>query len=299
MAKKTFVVVGATGHIGTVVAECLLKKGHHVKALGRDPKKLEGLKTLGAEVVILPDFTNQEVLTKAFKGADGVFSFIPPAYGEDKMVAYQNKVGEAIKTAIEKNKISYVINLSSIGAQLASGTGPIKGLHDQEKRLNSIPNLNVVHLRPAYFMENLFWFIPLIKQAGISGSPVKGDLPIPMIATKDIGLKAAELLDQLNFKGQTVFEFGGPRLVTLEEATKIIGKAIGKPDLKYVQFSYTDGEKGMTSSGMKPDTAKQMIEMYKAFNEGSLEPTQKLQGEHQGKTSLEQFSEVFVKNFKR
>lgn len=67
---------------------------------------------------------------------------------------------------------------------------------------------------------------------------MRGDLPIPMAATRDIGAKAAEFLAGLQFRDHAAFERFGPRLVTMQEATTVLGKAIGKPDLKYVQFSY-------------------------------------------------------------
>lgn len=295
--KRTYAVMGATGHIGTVLTQQLLKKGHKVKAIGRDPSKLNALKALGADIVIIKDFNLPDALTAAFKGADAVFSFIPPGYDMENFTAYQNQVGEAIKTAIEKNHIPYVVNLSSIGAHLPKGTGPIEGLHLQENRLNAIPNLNVLHLRPGYFMENLLWSIPIIKQMGANGSPLKGDLPIYMVATEDIGIKAAEFLDRLDFKGHAAFEFCGPRALNLQEATQMIGKSIGKPDLKYIQFPYADGEKGMIASGMKVGTAKLMIDMYKAFNEGHLNPTQQLNSDHTGKTTIEQFSRTFAQHY--
>ena len=137
------------------------------------------------------------------------------------------------------------MNLSSIGAELPGGTGPIAGLYRQEQRLNQITGLNILHLRPCSFMENQFWSIPIIKASGINGSASPGNYPMPMVATKDIGEKAADFLEHLNFKGKEAFDFAGPQEYTLVEVTAALGKAIGKPDLAYVQFSLEDAKKGM------------------------------------------------------
>jgi uncharacterized protein YbjT (DUF2867 family) len=296
MAKSTFAIMGATGHIGHNLTEELLKKGHKIRALGRDKHKLQELKAKGAEI-IAGDFTDINLLTKAFQGCHAIFAFIPPGYTADDMEVLRDKTAEATVQAIAKAKISHVLNLSSIGAHLSSGTGPIKELHYQEERLNMIPNINVLHFRPAFFLENLFSILPSIKSGNVAMS-LKGDLPIHMIATRDIALKVAELLGALKFTGSTVFEFVGPQEITMTEAVKVIGKAIGKPDLKYTQLSYEQDEKRMIDSGMKHQIAHLMVEMWRAFNEGKIAPTQKLTPEHKGKTTLDEFSKEIVQMYR-
>lgn len=290
MAKTTYAIMGATGHIGQFLVETLLNNGDRVHAIGRDKNKLQSLNKKGAEIFSVASFDDSTALTKAFAGCEAVFSFIPPNYQEANFEIYQDKVGEAIKEAVINNGISFVLNLSSIGAHLEQGTGPIKGLHRHEQRLNAIPSLNVLHLRPGYFMENLNWSIPLLKKHGIIGTAVRSDLPIPMIAARDIGLKSAEFLQLLKFKGYTVFEFIGPKGVTMDEAAVAIGRAIGKPDLKYRQFSFQEVEKGMLEAGMKMNAAHLLLEMYKSINEEKLALTQNMTPEHLGKTTIDEFA---------
>jgi uncharacterized protein YbjT (DUF2867 family) len=143
-------------------------------------------------------------------------------------------------------------------------------------------------------MENFTTFIPQIKSAGIIGSPLKSDSPIDMVATKDIAYKAAEFLDSLKFAGQSIFEFVGPQGIPMAEATKVLGKAIGKPDLKYVQISFAQAEKELLAAGMKPQITKSILEMYKAFNDGTVKATQQLTPEHRGKTTIEEFAKNFA-----
>jgi uncharacterized protein YbjT (DUF2867 family) len=292
MTKSTYAIMGASGHIGHVLAGELLKKGHKVRALCRDSHKLQDLKAKGAEI-LLGDFTNETHLARAFKGCRAVFSFTPPGYDAYDFDVVRDRVGEAIAHAVVKEHISHVLNLSSLGAQLPSGTGPIKELHLQEQRLNSLSNLNVLHFRPTYFMENLLTYVPTIQSDGVIAASIKANLPINMVATRDIALKMAELLDKLTFTGSSVFEFVGPKTVTMHDAALIMGKALKKPNLTYVHLPYDQLEEELIASGMKHQVAKEIVEMQRAFNEGKIVTTQTLTAEHKGRTTLEEFCQEF------
>jgi uncharacterized protein YbjT (DUF2867 family) len=184
--------------------------------------------------------------------------------------------------------------LSSVGAEIPEGTGPIAGLYRQEMRLNTLPGTNIIHLRPGYFMENLLMGINSIKKMDAYPSPLQKDLPLPLIATIDIGKKAAEFLHRLDFHKHTIFDFVGPREVSLNEAISILGKAIGKPDLQYLQVSYDDADKALLSAGLKPKTIKLLREMNTAFNEGRIKSTQRITPDHRGKTRVEDFAKEFA-----
>ena len=292
MGNKKFAVLGATGKIGHVLVEELLQKGHQVRAIGRDDAKLEGLKKKGAEIYAA-DFNNVGHLAEAFSGCDGIFTMITPDYSVDDNIMHQNKSGEVIVDAIIKSKVTKVLNLSSIGAQHADKTGPIKGLYKQEQRLNAISNVDVLHLRPSSFMQNFFWSVPVIQHHGIISSSVKSDLPMWMVSTNDIGKKAASLLADLSFTGKSVFEFVGPRELTQAQATEILGKSIGQHGLKYIQSSYEDEIKALVGAGMKSGFVQLMVEMRQGMNEGLIAPTQSLSSEHKGSISFETFAQEF------
>ncbi len=295
MAKRIYVIMGATGNIGHVVCEELLARGHHVRALGRSKPKLLALANKGAETITAREYDVEEVLDKAFQGATAVFTFVPPAYQVSNYADYQDRESTAIVNALKKNRIPYVVNLSSVGAQLPAGTGPVKGLHRLEEKLNTLTDANVLHLRPAYFMENLRWFMPIVQRDGILGSALRGDIPIPFVATHDIGAKAAEFLDRLNFTGHPVFEFYGPREITMTEAAHIVGMTFGISDMPYKQFPYEGVQKGMIEGGIQPDAAALLIEMYRSINDGTFKGTQEITAEHRGTTSLEEFSKTLTK----
>jgi uncharacterized protein YbjT (DUF2867 family) len=144
---------------------------------------------------------------------------------------YQDRVSDALARATEESGVTHAISLSSVGANRADKVGPVVGLHYFEQKLNRISKLNVLHLRAGYFMENLLPQIGLIQTLGMMGGPERPDLPLPLIATRDIGAAAAEALVKLTFSGKQTRELLGQRDVTMTEAATVIGKAIGKPNL--------------------------------------------------------------------
>ncbi|PWT90296.1 MAG: hypothetical protein C5B54_07395, partial [Acidobacteria bacterium] len=272
-----------------VITDRLLEKGQKLRLIARDGSKLKKFVDKGAEAQT-GSLDDVNFLTKAFSGATAVFAMIPANFTVKNLAEHYDHFGEAITKALQNSGASRILHLSSVGAEHPSGTGPITGLHRQEQRLNKL-SANVLHLRPTYFMENLLGNIPIIKNMGINGASFRADLKIPMIATRDIGEDGANCLLNWNVNGKTERLLLGQRDLTMSEVTTILGKAIGKSDLKYVQFGYEDAEKGMIGAGISPDLAKNFIEMTKAFNDGVIrfERTK----ENTTPTPIEEFAKVF------
>ena len=192
---------------------------------------------MGAEP-FTADLTDAAGLTEAFSGSEAVYAMIPPALTSKDYRAYQDWVVEAIATAVQTSGVKFVVSLSSVGADKPDKTGPIVGLHHLEQRLDHIPGINALHLRAGYFMENTLAQASIIRVAGMASGPLRrADLKLPMIATRDVGRAAAEALFHLDFDGQQTQELLGQRDISMTEAAAVIGNAIGKPDLKYVQAS--------------------------------------------------------------
>jgi uncharacterized protein YbjT (DUF2867 family) len=285
-----YVITGATGNIGGVIADKLLSNGQNVRALGRDPNKLKRLVNRGADV-LAGSVDDAAFLAKAFQGAKAVFSMIPSDPTVQSIDEHEDLIGEAIAAALRESRVPHIVNLSSLGGEVPKGTGPIAGLHRQEERLNQLPS-NVLHLRPTYFLENFYGSIPMIKEMGINGSSISADLKLPMIATRDIGEAAADALLKLNFQGKSTRLLLGERDLTMVEVTKILGTAIGNPGLPYIHFSYEDAEKGMIASGISPDVARSYNEMSKALNEGLISWARTR--ENTTPTSVEEFAKQFA-----
>jgi uncharacterized protein YbjT (DUF2867 family) len=210
----------------------LLAAGKKVRVVGRDAKRLERFTEKGAELAVA-DASDASALTNALAGATAVYAMIPPNLGAPDVRAYMESVSDALGAAIGKNGVKYAVVLSSYGASQPQGTGPVAGLHSLEKKLEGIPGLNARFVRAGYFMENILPQAGVIKFMGMMAGPVRADLPLPMIATRDIGAYAAEALLKLDFFGKSVHELQGARDVTYAEAARIVGAAIGKPDLAY------------------------------------------------------------------
>jgi len=293
-----YVITGATGNTGSVVAERLLAKGEKVRVVGRDPKRLERFKQKGAESFIA-DTTDAGAVTNAFASAKAVYAMIPPNIASPDVRAYEESVGDALRSAIEKNGIEYAVVLSSFGGDKSHGTGPVIGLHSLEKQLEAIPTLNALFLRAGYFMENLLPQVGVIKSIGSMAGPVKENLPLPMIATRDIGTFAAESLLRLNFVGKSTRELQGPRDVTYTEVAKIVGAAIGKPNLEYQLVPTAQLKPVLMQMGMSSNMADLLLEMADGLNSDHMKMLEPRSPANTTPTTLETFvAEIFLSAYR-
>jgi len=289
-----YVVTGASGHTGSVVAKTLLKNGAKVRVIGRTPEHLKGLAAEGAEP-FPADLTDPTAVTKALVGANGAYVMMPPNLGSPDFRGFQNRVADAIAAAVEAAGVTHVVTLSSIGADKTEKTGPVIGLHYLEQQLNRIESLNVLHLRAGYFMENTLAQIGVIQKMGMSVGPLRPDLKLPMIATQDIGEAAANALLTLNFRGKQECELLGQRDISMGEVAQIIGKAIGKADLRYVQAPDEQVRPALIQIGMSPNMADLILEMSAALNSGHMRALEPRSGHNTTPTSYETFmTEEFV-----
>jgi uncharacterized protein YbjT (DUF2867 family) len=288
------VVTGATGRTGRATVEALLAKGEKIRVVGRDAKKLEVFTAKGAEAFV-GHVEDSAAMTKAFTGASAVYLVVPEDTANPEMRAHQEEVTDAYAAAVSAAKVPYVVALSSIGAQHPSGTGPIAGLHNMEQKLNRISGLNVLYLRPGYFMENLLMSIPPMKSMGFLPGGMTGDSSMPWIAAKDIGAYAAGRLAARDFSGTSVQELHGQRDVSMKEAATVIGNAIGKPNFAYMQVPFLVLEPALVQMGLPKKTAALLIEMWKGANAGLIVPLEARSAKNTAPTTLESFvTEVFA-----
>jgi len=269
-----YVVLGASGNTGHIVAKNLLARQQKVRVVGRNAARLQPHADQGAEIFI-GDVTDASALTKALHQADSAYVMIPPNVTSDDPLAYEERVSDAIAAAVKNAGVKNVVALSSIGADKPKGTGPVIGLHNLEQKLNQIDSANVLFVRAAYFMENTLPQATVIRTAGSAIGPLRPDLKLPMIASRDIGAFAADALLRLAFRGKQTQELLGQRDLTYTEVTTIIGKAIGKPDLKYVQAPNDQIRPAMVQMGMSEKFVELLLQMTASLNSGymkALEP---------------------------
>ena len=289
-----YVLMGANGNITAKAAQELLGQGGKVRVIGRNAANLKGLERAGAELAI-GDGLDAGFLSQAFKGATAVYAMIPPDYASPDLRAYQNRIGAAIARAVADSGVRRLVNLSSGGAQLADGTGPIAGLYDQEQRLNRISGLDVVHLRPGYFFENHLHAAGLIKALGVYPSMEKSQTPIAMIATQDIAAAVARELQAPAQAGrQRVLHLRADRLYSQQDAASILGAAVGKPDLRHVQADPAQAKAGMVAHGFSQNVADLFEEMAAAISDGRIIAGFDAATTETTPTRLEDFAPVFA-----
>ena len=282
------VVTGASGRTGQRVTEVLLAQGEKVRVVGRDAKKLAPLVGLGAKPFV-GTVEDVSFLTAAFAGVTGAYLVLPEDLSQPDLRAHQERASDCYAAAIANAQVRFAVNLSSIGAQHSKCTGPIVGLHNQERKLDRVAGLNVLHLRAAYFMENLFMSMVPLRARGTLPGGVRGDAPMPWIATKDIGAYAATRLAARDFHGSSIQELHGQRDISMNEAASIVGKAIGKPDVTYVQVPSSVLQDTLLKMGLPQKTAELIIEMWEGANAGLIVPQEVRSARNTTPTALESF----------
>lgn len=292
-----YAITGASGNVGKSVADELLANGKKVVAIGRNENKLESLIFKGA-VSCVGDLLDANFVKRAFDGMTAVFCINPLNLHSYEPREDQQNIARNYVDAVKNNSIKHVVLVSSVGAHLRNGAGVIDGLADMEVYFSEMKDVNVLILRPTYFMENILRQIEIIKQMGFMGSSLSGDLKIPMVAARDVAAVAAKRLLELDFKGHTVEYILGPEDISYNEIARILGKAIGKPDLKYVQFSYDDERKAMVQAGaVSENVAELFIEMTESMNNGRIAGDIKRTKDNSTNTRLEEFSKTFANAF--
>ena len=291
-----YVITGAAGNVSKPLAETLLKAGHQVTVVGRNEKNLEALTSKGATAAI-GSVDDIDFLKRTFSGADAVYTMIPPHYAIGSLDAYQELAAlyaEAIKSA----NIKYVVNLSSVGADLSEGVGPVSGLHLVEKEFEKLTDVNVLNVRAGFFYVNFYGNVGMIKGANIIGGNY-GDADAKMILVhpNDVAEAAAEELQNLSFKGHSVRYVASDERTTGDVA-KVLGSAIGKPGLPWINFSDDDANAGLKQAGVPDGMADKYTEMGRAMRTGIMWKHYFANRPKQlGKTKLEDFAKEFASAF--
>lgn len=150
-----YTITGGAGNISKPLSLALLEAGHDVTVIGRSSVHLQPLVEAGATAAV-GSVEDVDFLKEAFAGADAAYIMVPPNFTATQWLAHIDLIGKNYAAAIQSSTVRYIVNLSSIGAHLPEGAGPISGLHRVEETLNALAGINVLHLRAAYFYPNFF-----------------------------------------------------------------------------------------------------------------------------------------------
>ncbi len=286
-----YIITGSTGHISKPLSELLIKASQDVTIISSKSGKIKEIEGLGAKPSI-GSVDDISFLTKAFVGADAVYTMVPPKMDVVNYKEYIHGIGKNYAKAIQAAGVKKVVNLSSVGAHMAEGCGPVSGLYFVEQELNSLAGVDVMHLRPVSFYYNLLGNIAMIKNMGIIGSNYS-DIILPMIHPADIAVAAFEELSALAFKGKNIRYIAGDERSTGDIA-KVLGEAIGKPDLKWVRFKDEDALNGILKAGIPKNVAENFVEMGQAIASGEMVSDFNKHKPSISKIKLEDFAREFA-----
>jgi uncharacterized protein YbjT (DUF2867 family) len=288
-----YVITGGAGHISKPITLQLLNAGHDVTVIGRSAANLEPLTALGAKAAA-GSVEDGAFLQTAFAGADAVYLMIPPNMNAQNLRTYQNEVAQHYVNAVVSSGIKYVVLLSSIGAHMGNGAGPIDGLADLEKMLAAHPDIHVKILRPSFFMYNLYGMLPLIKNMQIMGGNY-GDTEekLVLVHTEDIAAVAAQALLQLDFSGQTVQYIASDERHP-KEIAEVLGKAVGRPGIPWVVFTDEQSRGGMLQAGFSETIADAYTQMGVALRSGEIQADYWKNRPQLSAVKLEDFAKEFA-----
>ena len=288
-----FVVTGSLGNISKPLAEKLIAAGHSVTVVSSKADKTAQIEVLGAKAAI-GSVDDVAFLTKTFTGADAVYTMVPPNFGAADWKKYIAGIGANYAEAIHASGVKNVVNLSSLGAHMPEGCGPVSGLYFVEQSMNALAGANVKHLRPGFFYPNFLANVGMVKHMGIIGGNYGEGATLVIVHPDDIAEVAAEELLGLTFKGKSVRYIASDEKTTHEVAA-ILGKAIGKPELPWINFKDEDTLAGMLQAGVPQEIAENYAEMGAAMRSGEMTSDYlKNKPAIFGQTKLEAFAPVFA-----
>jgi uncharacterized protein YbjT (DUF2867 family) len=295
------VITGSLGHISKPLVKELLQQEQDITVISSNPDKKQEIETLGATAAI-GSLQDPEFLKTVFSTADAVYTMVPPNNYFDHsldLLAYYRGIGQNYAEAIRNSTVRRVVNLSSIGAHLEQGSGIIEGAHNVEKILNQLPpEVVITHLRPTSFYYNLYGYAAQIKNTGFIAANYGEEDIIPWVAPADI---AAVVAEELLLKSTTnAVRYVASEELTASESAKIIGTAIGIPELKWKIIPDQQAAESLKQMGMNPRIADGLTEMYAALHTGLLsEDYFRNRPAVMGKVKLQDFAKEFVAAFEK
>ncbi len=288
------IVTGSLGHISRPLVEELVRKHHSVTVVSSNLERQKTIEALGAAAAI-GSLNDLAFLTNVFHGADSLYCMNPPDFGAADQIAYYEQIGKCYANAVLQAGVRRVVYLSSIGADLPSGTGFITGSHKAENLLKNVPDINLTCVRPGFFYYNLLAFVDMIKAAGFIGHVYGGEDRLALVSPIDIASVIAEELTDLSGKNMIRYVASDDR--TCNEVARVLGKAIGKPDLKWLVLPAAQVLQSLQSAGVPPNAAENLVELGESLHSGKLRADYDLHKPELGKVSLEDFAKEFSKVF--
>jgi uncharacterized protein YbjT (DUF2867 family) len=289
-----YVITGSLGNIGKPLTTKLLAAGHDVTVVSSHADRTPQITALGAKAAV-GTIEDVNFLTNTFKGADVIFTMVPPKWDAANWKAYIRQMGKNYADAIKAAGVKKVVNLSSTGAHMPDGCGPVSGLYGVEQTLDAI-GVDVRHIRPGFFYTNLLSNISMIKTAGIIGGNYGDNTKLVLVHPTEIAQAVSEEMQNPVFKGVSIRYVASDECTTNEIAATL-GKAIGQPQLPWINFADADAQNGMLQSGLSLEVARNYVEMGVAVRNGEMFGDYFKHKPALGKVKLENFAQDFAAAF--
>jgi uncharacterized protein YbjT (DUF2867 family) len=281
-----YIVLGATGHIGSAVAASLLRAGAAVTVVTRDAKKAASWRMRGAEAAVL-DMTDVDALRDVFKRGRRAFLLNPPAPPDTDTDAQEHRTLAAIAHAVEGSGLEKIVLESTYGARHGDRLGDLSVLYDFERALlrQAIP---VTVLRAAYYMSN---WDPLLESArhGVLPSMYPADVAIPMVAPADVAVVAAGLLQESPERNGT-HHVEGPARYTSVDVASAFEKTLGR-DVKLEVTPREGWETAFRKLGFSVAAAAAYARMTAISVDGDIETPN---NPERGTTTLSEYIDQMV-----
>ncbi|HLP49989.1 MAG TPA: NAD(P)H-binding protein [Chitinophagales bacterium] len=265
-----YVLTGSIGHISKPLAKSLIAAGHQVKIITSKPDRKAEIEKLGANALV-GSVEDQNFVTSAFAGADAVYLMVPPNFAAPNLSAFQHKVSDVYAAAVQQSGVKQVLVLSSIGAHMKKGAGPVDGVAYLEDKISALKDVNAVFLRPSYFYYNLLNQANIIKHAGIVTSTQPADYKLILTHPNDIAEAAAARLLALDFKGTQVQYIASDDTNSWQQITDTLTGAINKQGVPYVQSTDEQSEQAMLQAGVPATFAEAYKTMGQALRSGEMQ----------------------------
>ena len=304
-AHMNLVLTGSLGHIGRPLTEELVQKGHRVTVISSKPERRQEIETLGAKAAI-GSVTDVDFLSRTFQGADAVYTMLPPGDYSDPnldLMVKVRQIGATYSQAIEAAGVKRVVHLSSIGAHLDKGSGLIILHHEMELILDKLKDVAITFMRPTGFYYNLYGYVEMVKRQGVIAANYGEEDRVVWASPIDIAAAVAEELvaprsgRQAGKGAARAVRYVASDELTCSETARILGEAIGKPDLRWIIIPGEQMQAGLVAAGIQPSIAAGLVEMYAAHHSGALAEDYHRNRPSLGRVKMRDFAREFAAVF--
>lgn len=249
-SRKTVLVTGATGTVGSGLVQALLAREVRVRALVRDAGKAAGLRAQGVEVAV-GDLDRPETLDPALDGVDSVY--LLTWNGPTSVTQARNVIAAATRGGRP--------HLVRHGAHGSSRSRLIRDHDAVEAELGACA-LPVTVLKPTWYMQNALMAAGTVASDGAIYLPFK-DGRVGMVDVRDIIDVAAEVLTSDGHAGKR-YTLTGPAPVSFHDVARALSRALGK-DVTYVNVPPEAAKQALVGMGLPEWIADGYVELMVDF----------------------------------